>query len=104
LDLIPIARKANPEVKCVFMTSEPISGHVPTLKGHPELTTIIARHPEDRAFTVRNIATTITKLATGDVFAAQKYLSWGTEIQEFAITGSAQRDELSGKLQTYLDS
>ncbi len=104
LDLVPLAKAKNPTIRCVFMTSDAISEHLATVKKFPDLGTILARHPEDRAFTARNMATTIQKLATGDLFGVQKYLSWGTEVREFEITGSDQRGELTDKVSEELQS
>lgn len=102
LDLLDLTRVSKAEKHCVFMTSDPISDHIQTLKARPELATILARHPTDRVFTVRNMATTISKLASGDVFGLEKYLSWGTEVHQYAVTGSVQRTELIDHLQKYL--
>ena len=103
-DLIPFGRLLSPDSKYVFVSSEPISKHFHTLKQHPELSTIVARHPVDRTFTVKNMATTIRKLFGGDIFGLEKYLSWGTEVIEHKITGSADKAALVAHLETFLDS
>ena len=94
IELIPLARATNPESRLVFMTSQAVSEHFSTLRAHPELTTLIARHPDDRAFTLRNTSTTIRKLSTGDIFGMEKYLAWGTEIHEAPVERSDKRREL----------
>ena len=102
--MIAFARGLYPDTKYVFITSDEIAAHFQTLKQYPELSTIVARHPNDRTFTVRNISTTIRKLSSRDIFGMEKYLSWGTEVAEYAVTRSDQRGELIGKLDDYLDS
>jgi CRP-like cAMP-binding protein len=104
VELIAFARGLHPETKYVFVTSDTIAEHFQTLKKFPELSTILARHPKDRTFTVRNISTTIRKLSGRDIFGVEKYLSWGTDVATHTVTGSAQRGELLSKLEDYLDS
>jgi CRP-like cAMP-binding protein len=103
LSLLPEAQKHNPKARLAFVTSDPINEHVQILQSHKELSTIVARHPEDRQFSVRNLATTIRKLAGGDLFGLDKYLSWGTEVREHTITGSAERAQITESLGKYLD-
>lgn len=104
VDLISFSRSLYPETKYVFITSESISGHFHTLRQYPELSTILARHPNDRTFTVKNIATTIRKLISNDIFGMDKYLNWGTEFVEHTITSSLQRAELISKFEEYMSS
>jgi hypothetical protein len=86
------------------MTSDAVAEYFPTLKAHPELITILARHPQDRTFTVKNIATTIRKLSSGDIFGMEKYLNWGTAVTEHVVKGSAERAGLIEQFETYLES
>jgi CRP-like cAMP-binding protein len=104
VDLIAYARAIHPETKFVFLTSEPIATYFQSVRKYPELSTVLSRHPEDRTFTVRNIASTIRKLSGQDIFGMEKYLSWGTEVFEIPVTGSEQRPEIIAKLEEYLDS
>ena len=104
VELIAFARALYADIKYVFITTDPISKHFQTLKSYPELSTIVARHPTDRTFTVRNIATTIRKLSSQDIFGMEKYLNWGTEIVEQIITSSDQRHDVISKFDEYLDS
>lgn len=104
VELIAFAHALHPATKFVFLTSDPIETYFQTMLKHPELSTVLSRHPDDRTFTVRNIASTIRKLSGQDIFGMEKYLSWGTEVFEATVTGSEQRPELIEKLETYLDS
>lgn len=103
VELIPLVQAQNKATKFVFITSDPVSKHFQTLNEHPELSTILARHPNDRTFTVKNTATTIRKLLSGDIFGTEKYLSWGTDVIEHPITSSDQRSELIGKFEGYIE-
>lgn len=104
VELIAYARSLYSDVKYVFVTSEPIAAHLSTLEKHPELATILARHPDDRTFTVKNTATTIRKLSSQDIFGMEKYLSWGTEVIEYPVTSSDERRPLIEKMEAYIDS
>lgn len=102
--LIGEAKAANPGAKFVFVTTHALAEHFDTLRANPELTTILVRDPQDRLFTVKNTATTIRKLsgAGDDLFGIEKYLSWGTEIHETAVTHSEKRVEILERLTDYL--
>lgn len=105
LDLVPVSRAAQSSgTKYIFMTSTTTSEQFKILQSHPEISTILARDPEDTLFTVKNTSTTVQKLLTDDIFGVEKYLNWGTELQEHTITHSGQREELIDKMTEYFDS
>ena len=94
VEVSELAYKKNPSMHLVLMTSESVSTYIQSLKEHPFLTNIVSRNEEDRTFTVKNIFTTVGKLATDDIFGMSKYLSWGIEIQSEVICGSRHRPQL----------
>lgn len=102
-ELIPFARALNINTKFVLMTSKPISEQFNALEKLNGLSTIIARHPEDRLFTVKNTATTIRKLVSGDIFGASKYLGWGTELRERKVTHSSERMDIVAEMDSYFE-
>jgi len=104
VDLIKSAKIKNPNADFVFMTSEPIQQHYQALINYPEIGAIVARHPQDRTFTVKNTMTTIGKLSSRDIFGLEKYLNWGIEIQERTVTDSDQRQETIEEMQAYFKS
>ncbi len=104
VELIEFARSVGVHSQFVFITSEPIGQHFETLSKYPEFNNILTRHPNDRAFTIKNIATTIRKLSGQDLFGMDKYLNWGTEITEHEVTGSEQRSELLTNLENFAKS
>ncbi len=104
VELIAFAKDLGAKSQFVFVTSEPISKHFSTLRKYPEFSTILARHPDDRSFTVKNISTTIRKLSNNDLFGMEKYLSWGTKITQSQVTGSNQRHELVANLEEFMKS
>jgi len=47
-----------------------------------------------RAFTIKNITTTISKLITQDLFGLEKYLNWGVEVYTAPVVSSDSRRDL----------
>lgn len=98
-------RKHAPRSKIVFMAGNELESSIDTLKANaPLLSNIISRHSEDRNFTVRNMATTVTKLASNDLFGLEKYMMWGVEAQVRQITSSDQRAQLIADMEAHLES
>lgn len=100
--LIPEARALLPAAQLVFMASSNVPAELPTLKEHvSEISNIVSRHPEDRTFTVKNIATTVSKLISSDLFGLEKYLIWGVEVQSRSVSSSAERKVLIQEMQDH---
>ncbi len=102
LRLIPYARRHYPEIKSVFMTSQPAQCYYPVLQQFPSISNIVTRHEEDRTYYLKNILTTVSKLITGDVFGIDKYLDWGADIRVSSVTHSDQRDDLIDEMGGFL--
>jgi len=100
--LIPEARQSLPSAKLVFMASSNIPTELPALKGHsPLISNIVSRHPEDRTFTVKNVATTVSKLISKDLFGLEKYMIWGVEVQSRLVRNSKDRSSLIDEMQNH---
>ncbi|MBX7231163.1 MAG: cyclic nucleotide-binding domain-containing protein [Bdellovibrionales bacterium] len=104
LPLLEMALEKNPQVKVVLMTSEKIAEYLPRLLVMPTLPNVVTRRDEDRTFTIKNIVTAVTKLMSQDIFGLEKYLNWGTEVKEFAVTGSQIRPSLLAAMDGYFES
>lgn len=104
LDLAAQLVARNPQTKIVLMTSEYLPTYLPTLMQLSFMPDIISRSDEDRTFTIKNIGTTVAKLASEDLFGLEKYLAWGVEVREHAVTNSKQRPDLIGAMDTYFES
>jgi CRP-like cAMP-binding protein len=98
VDLTKFAQEKNPEIKIVFMTSESIHEYLIFLERYPSISNVVSFSDEDRTFTIKNITTTVSKLANQDLFGLEKYISWGTEVSEIVIVGSAQRRKIVSDL------
>ena len=103
VDLIEFVRKLHPDTKCVFVTSDTIAEHFQTLKKYPELSTIVARHPSDRTFTVRNIATNSQAFHSRHIRNGE-VSQLGYRCSRTHCIRSDQRAEIIAQLENYLDS
>lgn len=101
VELTKQAREQNPQIQSVFMTSEHASTYLPVLDQNPFLYNIVSRNEEDRTFTLKNIITTISKLITNDYFGLEKYLNWGTEVQQYPVVNSATRGKMVEEMESY---
>lgn len=105
IDLISESQStSSTKAHYIYMTSKKLSESIQVLQEYPEISTLLARDPEDRIFTVKNMFITVQKLLTGDIFGAEKYLNWGVELREHRITDSAQREILIDQMTEYFDS
>lgn len=100
LDLGELAYVANPACHTIFMTSERPDQYLTKLRENKVMPHIVSRDSEDRAFTIKNILTSVTKLASGDIFGLDKYLAWGSNLRRTAILGSDQRSQLIADMDT----
>ncbi len=93
--------KKNPLMQFVLITSDSIPTYLNNLKANDFLLNVVSKNENDRTFTIKNISTTISKLIEKDLFGLEKYLSWGVEVEDFAVKESKQRKELIAKLQNH---
>lgn len=104
-DIIPEVRASSPNAKLVFMASSNVPAELPILKKYAkDISNIVSRHPEDRTFTVKNVATTVGKLVANDFFGLEKYMIWGVEVQSKPVTNSSDRGSLIEGMQEYLQN
>lgn len=101
LHLTEYARSKNDKTRFVFVTSDDIRDYVPVLLGHSLVPNVVSRDEEDRQFTIKNYVTTISKLASGNYFGLEKYISWGVEVKQTEVENSGQRSELIQKMDDY---
>lgn len=94
LQLCDLSQALNPSIQVVFMTSDRIDHYLPSLREHKVMPHIVSRDENDRTFTIKNIVTSVAKLASGDIFGVSKYLAWGSDLRTVGISGSDKRDQL----------
>lgn len=101
LSAIPAAAARNPDMSFLLVTSDDVESYLRVLDDYPQISTAIAIHSDDRASTVRNISTTVSKVISRDYFGIEKYLLWGTEIVERPVIGSQERHALIQEMGAY---
>lgn len=102
IEIAAKAREKNKNVNTVFLTSEDAEGYLEKLKLYPFLSNVVSQSEGDRAFTIKSILSTVSKIVNNDYFGLEKHLNWGTEIRERKIASSTDRPatiaEMSEKL------
>lgn len=102
IELVARALERNPKTKVVFMVTDGIQTHLADLLARPYLSNVLCSDDQDRTFTVKNITTTVVKLATQDIFGLEKYLGWGVDVQEIAVRASGERHHAIDRMEAYL--
>jgi hypothetical protein len=87
--------ETNPMARLVLVTAEHPANVIPTIRSLKVVPNIVSRSTEDRVFSIKNISTTVAKLAAQDVFGIEKYLSWSVDVQTRAIRNSNDRTSLA---------
>ncbi len=102
-DFINKVPSISPTSKVVLMTADSVPNYLQQVKSMTYMPNIVSRSSEDRAFTMKNIVTSVSKLTSQDIFGPDKYLSWGVEIRELDIVSSDQRASLIGSVEEYFE-
>ncbi|HVK61075.1 MAG TPA: cyclic nucleotide-binding domain-containing protein [Bdellovibrionales bacterium] len=96
-------RDLQPDARFIYITSSDMRSELPALEScASSLSNIISRNVEDRVFTVKHSATTITKLLSKDLFGIEKYLNWGVAIQKHVVKSSCERPKLIEAMQNHM--
>lgn len=89
------ASRAHGTEACMTLLAPGSSDRVPAVLGLGAVTNLLV-HP--MPVLAEELTITAQKLIRGDLFGVEKYLLWGTELHEHALTRSGQRAELVGAL------
>ncbi len=89
------AAKARGTEACMTLLGAQAAGQVPGLLGLGAITNLLV-HP--MPVLGEELTITTQKLIRGDLFGAEKYLLWGTELHEAQLVRSGQRTEVVGEL------
>lgn len=103
-EMLGFIKNNYPGIKTVLMSSEKMTELIDHLRGLDFTPNIVSRDDEDRTFTIKNIMTTVTKLASSNIFGLEKYLSWGVETQEVFVQRSDQRSQLNEEMVAFFKS
>ncbi|MEO0337223.1 MAG: hypothetical protein AAF202_12575, partial [Pseudomonadota bacterium] len=102
LDLAAQIQNRSPATNMVIMTSEDIPAAIQKLQKLPKMPNVVSRSLVNRSFTMKNIGTSLSKLASKDIFGLEKYLSWGSEIKEICVKRSDEREKYNETVMEYL--
>jgi CRP-like cAMP-binding protein len=103
LCLTDFAKTKNPDLDFVFVTSKDIPDYVNTLLSHSFVPNVVNRDEEDKQFTIKNYVTTVSKLASGNYFGLEKYISWGVEVKEIEVESSDQRAQIIEEMDEHFE-
>ncbi len=103
LELANFASSKNPKVGLVLMTSDQVMTYLPALKALKTTPHVVSRDDSDRTFTVKNIATTVTKILTRDFFGLEKYLNFGVDVQTLPVVSSRQRQDVVASVLSHFE-
>lgn len=101
IGLTEAAKQKNPHLEFVFVTSKDIPQYAPTLLKAKIFPNVVNRDEEDKHFTIKNFVTTVSKLASGNYFGLEKYVSWGVEVKEIEVMNSDHRTQVIQNMQDY---
>jgi DNA-binding response OmpR family regulator len=80
---------------CMTLLADDAADHMPRILGLGAITNLLV-HP--MPFLAEELTTTVHKLVHGDLFGAEKYLLWGTELHAQTLTNANQRAEFAAQL------
>ena len=89
-----MAAKARGAEACMTLLGGEV-GQVPAILGMGSVTNLLV-HP--MPILGEELMVTALKLIRGDLFGAEKYLLWGTDLHETIVHRASQRSELVGRL------
>lgn len=101
LDFLRNSQLKFPQLKLVLVTGRNVNQNFELYHKSLFVDAVVSVDSADRAFTIRTILTTLSKVLSQDLFGFEKYLSWGVDIQSFAITGSGERAKLREEMIAY---
>ena len=91
-----LAREKGAEA-CMTLLGESAHEHVPKILGMSTVTNLLV-HP--MPVLAEELTITAQKLIRHDLFGADKYLLWGTELHVHVLTNSSQRAHVVGQIAT----
>ncbi len=102
LEIADYVKSNDIKIKIILLTEEESKDYISKIKNYPFLSNIIATKQDDRAFNIKSICTTVSKMTSSDIFGLEKYLNWGVEVKELEIVDSSERQALIDKVTDYL--
>lgn len=98
------AEELKPDIPVAVLVQQNLENYLKTIESFEGQKFFISRDLENRLFTIKSIATTVSKILNNDLFGAEKYLAWGAKIIEKPVTQSEERGELIENMKQYFRS
>jgi CRP-like cAMP-binding protein/CheY-like chemotaxis protein len=95
VELVDYLHKHNPDMKIVLLAESSFDSLLVKMAKNKIISNLIFRKEDDKAFNIKSIISTISKMTTGNIFGIDKYLNWGVEIKEFDLNDSSMRNTLN---------
>jgi CRP-like cAMP-binding protein len=102
IELADFVKENDLKVKIVLSTEEESKEYISKIKNYHFISNIIATKQDDRAFSIKSVSTTVSKMTSGNIFGLEKYLNWGVEVREVEISDSTERESINEKVIQYL--
>lgn len=102
LEVADFVKEKNLKTKIVLTTEEESKAYISKIKQYQFISNIVATKEDDRAFNIKSISTTVSKMTSGDIFGLEKYLNWGIEIKEIEVNDSKERQSINDQVIEHL--
>lgn len=102
LEVADLVKTKKLKTKIVLMTEEESKEYITKIKQYQFISNIVATKEDDRAFNIKSISTTVSKMTSGDIFGLEKYLNWGVEIKEIEVFDSRARQNVNDQVIEHL--
>jgi CheY-like chemotaxis protein len=102
LEVADFVKEKKLKTKIVLTTEEESKEYISKIKQYQFISNIVATKENDRAFNIKSISTTVSKMTSGDIFGLEKYLNWGIEIKEIEIIDSKERQNVNDQVIEHL--
>ena len=102
LEVADFVKEKNLKTKIVLTTEEESKEYISKIKQYQFISNIVATKEDDRAFNIKSISTTVSKMTSGDIFGLEKYLNWGIEIKEIEVNDSKERQNVNNQVIEHL--
>ncbi len=100
-EIVHLAKEVQSTANIVYLAQKDLADHVSKIELLGSVPNILAGVEEDRALQIKNIMTTVSKLASDGIFGLEKYLNWGVDVKELPVTRSDERAKLRAEMAEY---
>lgn len=104
-EIFRAVRQKHHNAFTILITEHPMREYSPSLNNEEEiLVDHIIANRFNEAGMIHELRVTLNKIVSKDIFGIEKYLSPGTEVFRYPITGSQDRDEYNSKVMLFAEA